>query len=69
MKDYCSPPGAYNCTYVLTEWGPGKARLNARKHGVFFADSVGCLEDERALTMRDPLLVHADIRQFNGERR
>jgi len=34
--------------------GPAKGRLNARKHGVQFADSVAVLEDERALTMRDP---------------
>ena len=26
-----------NCTYVRTEWDPGKARLNARKHGISFA--------------------------------
>ena len=44
----------YNCTYVLTEWDPGKARLNVRKHGVSFADAVACLEDEEAMTMRDP---------------
>jgi uncharacterized DUF497 family protein len=35
------------------EWDPRKARLNARKHGVYFADAVAVLEDERALTMRD----------------
>ena len=39
---------------MMTEWDPRKARLNARKHGVQFADSVAVLEDERALTMRDP---------------
>jgi uncharacterized DUF497 family protein len=39
---------------MLTEWDPGKARLNARKHGVSFADAVASLEDEAALTMRDP---------------
>ena len=44
----------YNCTYVLTEWDPGKARLNVRKHGISFADAVASLEDEGALTMRDP---------------
>jgi uncharacterized protein len=38
---------------VLTEWDPGKARSNARKHGISFADAVACLEDEGALTMRD----------------
>jgi len=44
----------YNCTYVLTEWDPGKARLNVRKHGISFGDAVASLEDEEALTMRDP---------------
>jgi len=39
---------------VLTEWDPGKARLNAKKHGISFADAVASLEDEGALTMRDP---------------
>jgi hypothetical protein len=38
---------------MLVEWDPGKARLNARKHGVHFADAVAVLEDERALTTRD----------------
>jgi hypothetical protein len=41
-------------TAMLTEWDPGKARLNARKHGISFADVVAVLEDEGALTMRDP---------------
>ena len=44
----------YNRTYVLIEWDPSKARLNARKHGISFAEAVACLEDEGALTMRDP---------------
>jgi uncharacterized protein (DUF4415 family) len=39
---------------MLTEWVAGKARLNARKHGVSFADAVVSLEDKGALTMRDP---------------
>lgn len=39
---------------MLTEWDSGKARLNSRKHGVSFADAVASLEDEGALTMRDP---------------
>jgi uncharacterized DUF497 family protein len=41
-------------TAMLTEWDAGKARLNARKHGISFADAVVSLEDEGALTMRDP---------------
>src|SRR5664280_2176757 len=44
----------YNCTRTQVEWDPGKARLNARKHGVALADAVAVLEDETALTMRDP---------------
>ena len=44
----------YNCTRMQVEWDPGKARLNARKHGVALADAVPVLEDETALTMRDP---------------
>jgi hypothetical protein len=32
------------------EWDVRKARLNARKHGVQFADAVLVLEDDRALT-------------------
>ncbi len=36
------------------EWDPRKERLNARKHGVHFADAVSALEDDQALTMRDP---------------
>jgi uncharacterized DUF497 family protein len=38
---------------VAIGWDPEKARLNARKHGVFFADAVMALEDEEALTERD----------------
>jgi uncharacterized DUF497 family protein len=38
---------------MLVEWDPRKAKLNARKHGVHFADAVAVLEDERALTMVD----------------
>jgi uncharacterized DUF497 family protein len=39
---------------MQVEWDPGRARLNARKHGVALADAVAVLEDETALTMRDP---------------
>lgn len=39
---------------MQVEWDSGKARLNARKHGVALADAVTVLEDETALTMRDP---------------
>ena len=36
------------------EWDPAKARANFAKHGVRFADAVTALEDDLALTMRDP---------------
>jgi uncharacterized DUF497 family protein len=39
---------------VDTEWDPRKARLNHDKHGVRFSDAVAALEDQRALTLRDP---------------
>jgi uncharacterized DUF497 family protein len=41
----------YNCAQTLEfEWDAQKARLNARKHEVEFADAVLVLEDENALT-------------------
>ena len=49
------PRLVYNCTHVVVEWDPGKARLNLQKHGVSFADAVGALEDEGAITIRDPI--------------
>jgi uncharacterized DUF497 family protein len=36
------------------EWDPAKARANAKKHGVRFADAVTALEDDRAVTVEDP---------------
>jgi uncharacterized DUF497 family protein len=39
---------------VAYEWDSNKARLNLEKHGVDFADATAVLEDERALTLRDP---------------
>ena len=36
------------------EWDPAKARANAAKHRVHFGDAVAALEDERAVTIRDP---------------
>jgi uncharacterized DUF497 family protein len=39
---------------VSYEWDPAKARANFAKHGVRFADAVAVLEDDLALTMRDP---------------
>ena len=36
------------------EWDSAKARANAAKHGVDFADAVIALEDELAITISDP---------------
>jgi len=36
------------------EWDPNKAKANLAKHGVAFTDAVPVLEDELALTIRDP---------------
>jgi uncharacterized DUF497 family protein len=47
----------YICAYtrlVQYEWDPVKANANFRKHGVLFSDAVSVLEDELALTVRDP---------------
>jgi uncharacterized DUF497 family protein len=35
------------------KWDPGKAALNHKKHGVYFADAVGVFEDELAITIED----------------
>jgi uncharacterized DUF497 family protein len=39
---------------VSYEWDPAKARANFAKNGVHFADAVTVLEDDLALTLRDP---------------
>jgi uncharacterized DUF497 family protein len=39
---------------VSYEWDPAKASANFAKHGVRFADAVTVLEDDLALTIRDP---------------
>lgn len=39
---------------VEFEWDEGKAAANLRKHGVDFADAALVLEDDMALTLRDP---------------
>jgi len=36
------------------QWDPLKERANFSKHGIRFADAVSVLEDDRALTIRDP---------------
>jgi uncharacterized DUF497 family protein len=40
--------------YVVYEWDSSKANANFRKHGVLFSDAFSALEDELALTVRDP---------------
>jgi uncharacterized DUF497 family protein len=47
----------HKCAYngaVSYEWDPAKARANLSKHGVDFADAATALEDDQALTIRDP---------------
>ena len=39
---------------VRVEWNPGKARSNALKHGVDFADAAVALEDLHSITIEDP---------------
>lgn len=34
-------------------WDTAKAKRNLQKHGIDFADAVGVLEDDRALTIED----------------
>jgi uncharacterized DUF497 family protein len=36
------------------EWDPSKSRANLAKHGIHLADAVAALEDDLALTRRDP---------------
>ena len=39
---------------VSYEWDPAKAKTNFAKHRVRFADAMTVLEDDLALTIRDP---------------
>jgi uncharacterized protein len=36
------------------EWDPAKAKTNVAKHRVRFAEAITVLEDDLALTIRDP---------------
>jgi uncharacterized DUF497 family protein len=47
----------HTITIVSYEWDPAKARANVAKHGIYFADAVAALEDDRALTIQDPFRV------------
>lgn len=53
---------AQMCIYlsVSYEWDPAKARANFDKRGILFADAVTALEDDLALTVRDPLSEEED---------
>jgi uncharacterized DUF497 family protein len=37
----------------MIEWDPKKAKANARKHGVSFADAATVLSDDFAITIED----------------
>ena len=39
---------------LLFEWDPGKAAVNARKHGVTFEEAKSAFADERAKLIGDP---------------
>jgi uncharacterized protein len=51
------------CIHLLMryEWDPDKAKANAEKHGVRFADTVAVFSDEKALTLEDP---HPDEERY-----
>jgi uncharacterized DUF497 family protein len=53
---------AQMCIYLAVgyEWDPAKARANFEKHGILFADAVASLEDDLALTVRDPFSGEED---------
>lgn len=42
------------------EWDPAKARSNFVSHGVHFSEAVAVLEDDLALTIRDPFSEHEE---------
>jgi uncharacterized DUF497 family protein len=47
---------AQMCIYLPVSygWDPAKAQANFEKHGIHFADAAITLEDDLALTVRDP---------------
>jgi uncharacterized DUF497 family protein len=44
---------AHTCN-VDYEWDPAKAKANLTKHRIHLADAGSVLEDDLALTIRDP---------------
>jgi hypothetical protein len=54
--EIASLDAVYGRTYIAAvhfEWDPKKAEANLQKHGVDFADAVGVLYDEMAVTIED----------------
>lgn len=50
------------CIHLLVsyEWDAAKARANFEKHGIHFVDAATTLEDDLALTVRDPFSEDED---------
>ena len=46
------------------EWDARKASVNRRKHGINFADATAVFEDERALTVPDPITAVDETRML-----
>jgi uncharacterized protein len=54
-------------TYAVSyEWDAAKARANYAKQRVYFADATAVLEDELALTIRDPYSEEEERRVTMG---
>jgi hypothetical protein len=49
------------------EWDPAKAISNSRKHGIDFADAVGVLEDDRAITIEDTSTTEERFRTLGSD--
>lgn len=47
---------------LLFEWDPDKAKTNAEKHGVTFAEASTAFEDALSVTIPDPLHSEDDVR-------
>jgi uncharacterized DUF497 family protein len=52
---------------VEYEWDPEKESANYAKHGVHFADAVGALEDDRALTETDESNIEERFRTLGTD--
>jgi len=49
------------------EWDPAKAISNSQKHGIDFADAVGVLEDDRAITIEDTSTTEERFRTLGSD--